>query len=219
MRPCVTIVDYGRSNLLSVQRALEACGAEVEFADTPAAVRAAGALVLPGVGAFADGMAQLRALGLAEPLCAAARAGTPLLGICLGMQMLLQQSPEGGLTTGLGLIEGEVAPLPDRAADGSALKIPNVGWHALRLTPAAQSGPLRALAGADAPEVYFVHSYHALPARAQDCAAVIEFGGREVCAAVQRANVTGLQFHPEKSGPAGLEILRAFVEGAGVLGC
>ena len=89
MRPCVTIVDYGRSNLLSVQRALEACGAEVEFADTPAAVRAAGALVLPGVGAFADGMAQLRALGLAEPLCAAARAGTPLLGICLGMQMLL----------------------------------------------------------------------------------------------------------------------------------
>ena len=110
-------------------------------------MRAAGALVLPGVGAFADGMAQLRALGLAEPLCAAARAGTPLLGICLGMQMLLQQSPEGGLTAGLGLIEGEVAPLPDRAADGSALKIPNVGWHALRLTPAAQSGPLRALAG------------------------------------------------------------------------
>ena len=215
MRPLVTIVDYGRSNLLSVQRALEACGADVQFASTPAAVRDAGALVLPGVGAFADGMAQLRALGLVEPLCDAARAGTPLLGICLGMQMLLQQSPEGGLTAGLGLIEGRVAPLPARAADGRALKVPNVGWRALRLTEAAQNGPLRALAGATAPEVYFVHSYHALPARAQDCAAVIEFGGQEICAAVQRGNVTGLQFHPEKSGPAGLAILRAFVRQLG----
>ena len=215
MRPLVTIVDYGRSNLLSVQRALEACGADIQFANTPAAVCAAGALVLPGVGAFADGMAQLRALGLVEPLCDAARAGTPLLGICLGMQMLLQQSPEGGLTAGLGLIEGEVAPLPARTADGRALKVPNVGWRALRLTPAAGAGPLRALAGANAPEVYFVHSYHALPARVQDCAAVIDFGGREVCAAVQRGNVTGLQFHPEKSGPAGLAILRAFVRRLG----
>ena len=215
MRPCVTIVDYGRSNLLSVQRALEACGAEVQFANTPAAVRAAGALVLPGVGAFADGMAQLRALGLVEPLCDAARAGTPLLGICLGMQMLLQQSPEGGLTAGLGLIEGEVAPLPARAADGRALKVPNVGWRALRLTDAAGAGPLRALAVANAPEVYFVHSYHARPARAQDCAAVIDFGGQAVCAAVQRGNVTGLQFHPEKSGPAGLAILREFVRQLG----
>ena len=215
MRPLVTIVDYGRSNLLSVQRALEACGADVQFASTPAAVRDAGALVLPGVGAFADGMAQLRALGLVEPLCQAAQAGTPLLGICLGMQMLLRQSPEGGLTAGLGLIEGEVAPLPAHAADGRALKVPNVGWRALRLAEAAQNGPLRALAGATAPEVYFVHSYHALPARAQDCAAVIEFGGQEVCAAVQRGNVTGLQFHPEKSGPAGLAILRAFVRQLG----
>ncbi|HIX93999.1 MAG TPA: imidazole glycerol phosphate synthase subunit HisH [Candidatus Gemmiger excrementipullorum] len=215
MRPLVTIVDYGRSNLLSVQRALEACGAGVQFAGTPAAVRDAGALVLPGVGAFADGMAQLRALGLVEPLCQAAQAGTPLLGICLGMQMLLRQSPEGGLTAGLGLIEGEVAPLPAHAADGRALKVPNVGWRALRLTEAAQNGPLRALAGATAPEVYFVHSYHALPARAQDCAAVIEFGGQEICAAVQRGNVTGLQFHPEKSGPAGLAILRAFVRQLG----
>lgn len=215
MRPCVTIVDYGRSNLLSVRRALEACGADVQFASTPAAVRAAGALVLPGVGAFADGMAQLRALGLVEPLCDAARAGTPLLGICLGMQMLLQQSPEGGLTAGLGLIEGEVAPLPARAADGRALKVPNVGWRALRLTDAAGAGPLRALAVANAPEVYFVHSYHARPARAQDCAAVIDFGGQAVCAAVQRGNVTGLQFHPEKSGPAGLAILREFVRQLG----
>ena len=160
-------------------------------------------------------MAQLRALGLAEPLCAAARAGTPLLGICLGMQMLLQQSPEGGLTAGLGLIEGEVAPLPDRAADGSALKIPNVGWHALRLTPAAQSGPLRALAGADAPEVYFVHSYHALPARAQDCAAVIEFGGREVCAGRAARQRDRPAVPPRKERPRGARDLRAFVEGAG----
>ena len=215
MRPLVTIVDYGRSNLLSVQRALEACGADVQFANTPAAVRDAGALVLPGVGAFADGMAQLRALGLAEPLCAAARAGTLEKQIELQRQAVLRQSPEGGLTAGLGLIEGEVAPLPARAADGRALKVPNVGWRALRLTEAAQNGPLRALAGATAPEVYFVHSYHALPARAQDCAAVIEFGGQEICAAVQRGNVTGLQFHPEKSGPAGLAILRAFVRQLG----
>ena len=173
-----------------MQRALEACGAEVEFADTPAAVRAAGALVLPGVGAFADGMAQLRALGLAEPHCAAARAGTPLLGICLGMQMLLQQSPEGGLPAGLGLIEGEVAPQPDPRCGRQRAENPQRRLaRALRLTPAAQSGPLRALAGADAPEVYFVHSYHALPARAAAAPPLSSLaGGKSArpCAARQR---------------------------------
>ena len=214
MRPCVTVIDYGRSNLLSVQRALEACGAEVSFAGTPAAVRAAGALVLPGVGAFADGMAQLRALDLAEPICEKARAGTPLLGICLGMQMLLEQSPEGGLTAGLGLIRGKVAPLPAATVDGSALKVPNVGWCALRLAPGAQNGPLRALAGMPAPEVYFVHGYRAIHALPSDCAATFCFGGHEICAALQSGLVTGLQFHPEKSGPVGLAVLREFVKQA-----
>lgn len=215
MRATMTILNYGRSNLLSVRRALEACGAQVNFADTPDAVRAAGALVLPGVGAFADGMAQLCALGLVGPIREKAASGTPLLGICLGMQMLFQSSPEGGQTEGLALVEGEVAPLPSAAADGTPLKVPHIGWSALRLTPFAQSGPLRALAGVAVPEVYFVHSYRVLPASAADWASSIDWGGHSVCAAVQRGSVTGLQFHPEKSGPVGLAILREFVASLG----
>ena len=113
MRPVVTVVDYGRSNLLSVRRALEHCGADVRFAAEPGDVLRAGALVLPGVGAFADGMAQLRRQRLVEPLLQKAGEGAPLLGICLGMQMLLDSSTEGGLNQGLGLVEGTVEPLPE----------------------------------------------------------------------------------------------------------
>ena len=202
MRPCVTIVDYGRSNLLSVQRALEACGAEVRFANTPAAVRASGALVLPGVGAFADGMAQLRALGLAEPLCAAARAGTPLLGICLGMQLLFERSFEYGEHRGLGLLKGDVVAMEGRLP--AELKIPHMGWNSLHKVK-----PSRILANTREGEfVYFVHSYFA--SGCGDSLAATTDYGQDLTAAVENGCVCGCQFHPEKSGPAGLDILRAF---------
>lgn len=213
MRPLVTVVDYGRSNLLSVRRALEHCGADVCFGTQPGDILRARALVLPGVGAFSDGMARLRSQRLVEPLLQKAGEGTPLLGICLGMQMLLDSSTEGGFTRGLGLVEGTVSPLPQTAADGAPLKVPHIGWSPLRLASGTERGLLKNTRNGD--EVYFVHSFQALPRRGEDCAATVEYGGHTVCAAVQRQNVTGSQFHPEKSGPAGLAMLRAFVESLG----
>lgn len=213
MRPVITVVDYGRSNLLSVRRALEHCGADVRFAAEPGELLRAGALVLPGVGAFADGMEQLHRQRLVEPILQKAGEGTPLLGICLGMQMLLDSSTEGGFNKGLGLVEGTVKPLPDKTTDGAPLKVPHIGWSALTLAPEGEQGPLKNTKNGD--EVYFVHSFQAMPLRSGDCAATVEYGGHTVCAAVRRNNVTGFQFHPEKSGPAGLAMLQAFVEGLG----
>lgn len=133
----VTVIDYGLSNLLSVQRALEHVGASVQIADTPEALAGAGALVLPGVGAFGDGMAALAARGLAGPLRDAAADGVPLLGICLGMQMLFEESDEFGRHPGLALLPGRVEKLPDTAADGQPLRVPHVGWGPL-LPPAGR---------------------------------------------------------------------------------
>lgn len=213
MRPVVTVVDYGRSNLLSVRRALEHCGADVRFAAEPGDILRAGALVLPGVGAFADGMAQLHRQRLVEPLLQKAGGGhappghLPRHADAAGLQH------RGGLNKGLGLVEGTVEPLPEKTAEGAPLKVPHIGWSALTLAPGAERGLFKNTKNGD--EVYFVHSFQALPRRREDCAATVEYGGRTVCAAVQRGNVTGFQFHPEKSGPAGLAMLRAFVEGLG----
>ena len=207
----VTIVDYGRSNLLSVQRALEYCGAQVEFARTALDVQRGEALVLPGVGAFADGMAMLAKARLDQALIRQAKQGVPVLGICLGMQMLFDESSEGGLSKGLGLLPGKVEHLPAQSVDGEHLKCPQVGWSALHLLPKAQSSVLRNVPPGG--QAYFVHSYHAVPADLVDRLANVCYGGWEICAAAQRHNVMGVQFHPEKSGEVGLAILRAFLRG------
>lgn len=212
MHPTVTIVDYGRSNLLSVQRALEYCGATVEYASTPEQVAAAGALVLPGVGAFADGMNLLRESGLARAVCTRARQGVPLLGICLGMQFLFGSSSEGGITPGLGLLPGTVEAIPGHTTQGQPLRVPHIGWAPLY--PAQQregflGSTLEAIPVKS--QVYFVHGYQAMPARQADRLADTLYGGHRICAAVQRGNITGVQFHPEKSGEVGLAILRTFL--------
>lgn len=212
MHPTVTIVDYGRSNLLSVQRALEYCGATVEYASTPEQVAAAGALVLPGVGAFADGMNLLRESGLARAVCTRARQGVPLLGICLGMQFLFGSSSEGGITPGLGLLPGTVEAIPGHTTQGQPLRVPHIGWAPLY--PAQQQegflgSTLEAIPVKS--QVYFVHGYQAMPARQADRLADTLYGGHRICAAVQRGNITGVQFHPEKSGEVGLAILRTFL--------
>ena len=214
MRPVVTIIDYGRGNLLSVRRALESCGAEAVFAAGPDSIRKAAALVLPGVGSFADGMARLRADGLEQPVRERAAAGVPLLGICLGMQMLFDTGYEDGETPGLGLIPGTVEPLPRQDVDGKPLRVPHVGWSGL--VPAGPNGFANSVLADVQPgeEVYFVHSFAAVPACETDRLADTLYGGRRVCAAVCRGNVTGVQFHPEKSAETGLGILRAFVRQA-----
>lgn len=207
----VWIVDYGLSNLLSVARAVEACGGQPVVSADAAALAGAERVILPGVGAFGDGMAALRRLGLDVALYRAAAAGTPLLGICLGMQMLLEQSEEFGLHEGLGLVPGRVVRLPGTDTAGRPQRVPQVGWNGLL--------PCRADGFADTPlagtaagaETYFVHSYEAVPTDAADRLADTLYGERRVCAAVHRRNVTGVQFHPEKSGPVGLDILRRFL--------
>jgi glutamine amidotransferase len=209
---CVTVVDYGVGNLYSVCRALEHCGASVAMATTAAEVEGAERLLLPGVGAFGDGMAGLRACGLVESIRRFATAGKPLLGICLGMQMLASSSEEFGVHDGLGLIPGRVRPVPDHDVDGRRQKLPHTGWTALHCPSGCDwiGSPLEGTAERTA--VYVVHSFAVEPEdqvhRLADC----DYGGHRICAAVRRDRVFGCQFHPEKSGPAGLAILRRFLE-------
>ena len=209
------MIDYGLSNLLSVQRAFEHFGASVRFADSPDAVCGARALVLPGVGAFRDGMEGLRRLGLIEPIRRCAAAGVPLLGICLGMQMLFDQSEEFGCWEGLGLIPGRVVRIPDHDAEGRPQRVPQVGWNALMPAPGESDFDSSLLEGVrPGEEVYFVHSYEAKPEQEGDLLAQTVYGGRRICAAARRGNVTGCQFHPEKSGRVGLCIIREFLRTA-----
>ncbi|MBE6768755.1 MAG: imidazole glycerol phosphate synthase subunit HisH [Ruminococcaceae bacterium] len=201
----IAIIDYGVGNLFSLSSSLHALGAEVTVTDDAAVLRAADKLLLPGVGAFGDAAAKLRMSGLADVVKAEAANGKPLLGICLGMQMLFERSFEYGEHKGLGLIKGSIRPIADVIPAG--LKIPHIGWNALQFTE-KQSPLFRYIKDGD--HVYFVHSFYAA-----DCdeavIATAEYGA-PLTAAVQHGNVFGCQFHPEKSGTVGLNILRAFCE-------
>lgn len=210
MSAIVTVIDYGSGNLLSVTRALEHCGATVELSEDPARIDVAERLVLPGVGAFADGMAGLSAAGLVEPIRAFAASGRPLMGICLGMQMLASHSDEFGANEGLGLIPGRVTPIPDRAADGEPHKIPHIGWADLMLNPSRESADSCGIVDGDA--VYLVHSYRFEPESDAHRLAHCIYGGLPIAAAVKVGNIIGFQFHPEKSGKVGLGILDAFLK-------
>jgi len=210
--PEVAVIDYGMGNLLSVCRGLEHCGATATVTADPDVILSVPRVVLPGVGAFADGMAGLRRHGLDAVMHAVAAKGTPLLGICLGMQMLLDESEEFGTTVGLGLIPGKVIPVPSTTADGRPQKIPHIGWNALALSQGRGSWENTLLQDVKPGEaVYFVHSFMASPAdpghRIADCL----YGGMPVSAAIGRRNVFGCQFHPEKSGEVGLTILKSFL--------
>lgn len=208
----VAVIDYGVGNLLSVSRALLHCGAQVKVTSDPAAILAADRVILPGVGAFANGMAALRANGLDAVVHQVAAAGTPLLGICLGMQMLMESSDEFGATSGLGLIPGRVVQIPGRTITGEPHKIPHIGWNELVHPPGWASwdgGLLDGIAPGEA--VYFIHSFMAQPTdpahRLADCL----YGGIAVSASVQHGQVLGCQFHPEKSGELGLRVLKNFL--------
>lgn len=211
MKPTVTIVDYGSGNLLSVQRAFEFCGATVVLAEDAATIERAEYLVLPGVGAFADGMQGLRDRRLIAPIQRFAATGRPLLGICLGMQMLATTSAEFGDHDGLNLIEGRVVPVHDRSASGELLKIPNIGWYDLE--PAAKGAWTGSLLDGlpDSAAVYLVHSYHVVPRQATHLLATYVLGGRPVTASIRSGRIIGCQFHPEKSGKIGLQILNGFL--------
>lgn len=201
----ITIIDYGVGNLFSLVSSFRAVGCEVEVTGEKEKIAAAEKIVLPGVGAFRDARNKLKESGLDRILCEKAASGTPILGVCLGMQLLYEKSYEYGEWEGLGLIKGEIRPIADFVPQ--ELKIPHMGWNALHFTEPKH--PLfRYLEEGD--HVYFVHSYSAVRCE-ESIIASAEYGGT-VTAACADKNVYGCQFHPEKSGTVGLKILKAFSE-------
>lgn len=209
--PEVTVIDYGMGNIYSVTRALEACGANVKLTDSPEDIESADWLVLPGVGAFKDGMEEIGSRGLIEPILKYARTGRPLLGICLGMQMLMDRSEEFGDHEGLGLIPGNVAAIPNTGADGQAHKIPHIGWNELK-KPGSDSWNGSILDGiAEESTAYFVHSFTCMPLNDSHRLADSYYNGRKISAAVRYGNIYGCQFHPEKSARTWLKIISNFL--------
>lgn len=207
-----TIVDYGRGNLFSIANACEHCDAEVEITESPSRVKRAERVILPGVGAFRDGMDGLRERDLLEPLKEFIATGKPFLGICLGMQMLLEGSEEFGSHEGLGLIPGRVLPIPRTDAQGRTHKIPHIGWNGVERPAEGRSWHGTVLDGLPQKSYfYFVHSFTAVPKEEKHRLADAWYGGRRVSAAIGIGNVFGTQFHPERSGPKGLMILRNFL--------
>lgn len=200
----VAIVDYGVGNLFSLKSSFAAINAEAVVTDDPEVLKKADRLILPGVGAFGDAAEKLKKSGLGEVLCEQAKKGKPIMGICLGMQLLFDKSYEYGEHEGLGLIPGTVRPISEVIPEG--LKIPHIGWNALKFY--GKSPIFRYIREGD--HVYFVHSYYAAECDSA-VTATAEYGA-PLTAAVQNGNVFGCQFHPEKSGEVGLNILRAFCE-------
>ena len=200
----IAIVDYGVGNLFSLRSSLQALGQPAEVTGDAAAIRVADRVILPGVGAFGDAADKLRATGLDRVVCEAAKEGKPLLGICLGMQLLFEKGFEFGEHEGLGLLKGNIIPMQGTIPEG--LKIPQMGWNAL--IRKREHPLLRDVQKGDC--VYFVHSFYA-----SDCedslVATCDYG-KEITALAAKDNVMGCQFHPEKSGPVGLSILNAFCE-------
>jgi glutamine amidotransferase len=208
----VVVIDYGMGNMLSVQRGIEHCGASVSITDNHEEIRSASRVILPGVGAFDHAMKALKDQGLIEVIHEVAQKGTPLLGICLGMQLLLDESEEFGITKGLGLIPGRVVSIPYRTVSGEPHKIPHIGWNELIPTDSKVNWDKSILRNIGSNKsVYFVHSFMVMPEKKSNRIANCVYGGHEVVAMIARDNITGCQFHPEKSGEVGLNILRNFV--------
>ena len=200
----IAVIDYGVGNLFSLVSSVKKVGAKAVVTSDPEVIKKADKLILPGVGAFGDAAEKLKGSGLFELVKSEAGIGKPLLGICLGMQLLFEKSYEYGCHEGLGLIKGNIVPI--KGAVDEKLKIPHIGWNALHIT---ENSPIFKYIN-DGDFVYFVHSFYA---ETEDGAliATAEYG-KELTAAVGKGNIFGCQFHPEKSGNVGLNILKAFCE-------
>lgn len=213
----MSIVDYGMGNLFSVDGAVRHCGAIPALATKPDEIQNAQRLIIPGVGAFGDGMKKIQESGLLEPIREFAKSGKPVLGICLGMQLLFEKSFEFGEHEGLALIPGNIVPIPSYNQKGEAIRVPHVGWNTLKPTEKEPEIAWRGSILMNTPpesSVYFVHSFFAdcndTPYDIADC----DYNGVRIPAVVRNENIVGCQFHPEKSGPVGLQILSSFLEPA-----
>lgn len=212
MNKKVTVIDYGVGNLLSVARALEHCESEVKITSNPGDISSASYLVLPGVGAFKNGMDELNKRGLADPIIESIHSEKPFLGICLGMQLLVTVSEEFGDCNGLNIIPGKVKEIPNTDINNEPHKIPHIGWNRMYKPSAKVSWDGTMLDGvSNAESVYFVHSYTVFPEDDEYRLADVSYNGRQIAAVIQSDNVIGCQFHPEKSGKTGLQILGNFL--------
>jgi glutamine amidotransferase len=209
----IVIIDYGLGNLYSVLRALEKCEAkDVVISSSVDEITKADKLILPGVGAFSDGINGLKSKGLVEPIIKHGKANKPLLGICLGMQLLATASEEFGQHQGLDLIPGTATLLSENYLGISRRKIPFIGWSKLNISSDNQKGQLIFNGVNDSDAVYLVHSYAVQVKSIDNLMATYEYGGEAIAAAININNIFGLQFHPEKSGPVGLRILKNFLD-------
>lgn len=209
--PEVTIIDYGVGNLLSVQRGLEHCGARVVLTSDSEVILASKKIVLPGVGAFPNAMEALKKFDLVSVIQELARLKKPLLAICLGMQLLMEESEEFGVTAGLGLISGRVVAVPNQTFEGNRQKIPFIGWGSLQPSDLASDWAGTLLQDNEPGEAaYFVHSFMTEPSDSKNRVAYSIYGGHRISAVIKKNQITGCQFHPEKSGEVGLKILRRF---------
>ncbi len=204
---CISIIDYGVGNIYSVAQAIQNCGAEAKLITSHADIRWAEKIILPGVGAFGKAVDKIRRNGLNEALCQFAETGRPILGICLGMQLLFDRSNEYGEHWGLGLIPGHVAEIPSTDAAGNRLRRPHIGWADINIMESE-------LFFIDPPKhqaAYFLHSYTA-KTDSNNIIATVDFHGHSLAAAVASDNILGVQFHPEKSGGFGLNVIANFIK-------
>lgn len=219
----VVIIDYGMGNLFSIQRMVRHLGINVLISDDPGRIISAGHLILPGVGAFGDGIANLKARKLIEPITSFINSGRPFLGICLGMQLIMDSSEEFGFHQGLGIVHGSVKKISRPLAGGKSFKIPHIGWSQIFL-PAHFKGKdsthnlneywnasiLNGLPEGDF--AYFVHSFIVVPQAEENILAESEYGNDRFCSVLRQNNIFGCQFHPEVSGETGLHILKEFLK-------
>lgn len=200
------IIDYGAGNLMSVKKALDYIGAKSTITSDPAEIEKADSVILPGVGAFGDAMDSMRSRGLDGAVKKAALSGRPFLGICLGLQLLFAHSDESPDASGLGLLNGDISLIPNN----SGLKVPHIGWNSIEIRENS-----RLFSGIEnGSYFYFVHSYYLNGADESDVAATTEYGVKIECA-IERGNMFATQFHPEKSGSAGLQVLKNFIAAEG----
>lgn len=203
----ISIIDYDAGNIKSVEKAINFLGEEAEITSDKDRIMASDGVILPGVGAFGVAMDKLRARGLVETIKEYVSTGMPFLGICLGLQLLFDESDETPGVKGLGLLEGKIKRIPSEYDDGSTLKVPHIGWNSIEINPSSKL--MKGIANGS--YVYFVHSFYLEAADISDVIATTEYGVK-IHAAVERGNIMATQFHPEKSSDVGLKILSNFIE-------
>jgi len=207
----VTIIDYGLGNMFSINQAFNKVGIDTIITSDPKIIESSDAIVLPGVGAFGDAMKNLQQLKLIEPIHFFAKTGKPFLGICLGMQLLFNKSEEFGNHNGLGLIEGEVKKFDFTRINGECIKIPQIQWNQVYNKGYISWKDTCMSEIEDNSYMYFVHSYYAKPKDDQIILTYSKYGDLEYCSSLKKENITGIQFHPEKSGELGLNIYKNWI--------